>query len=115
MRVKKTALIICQNGKEFWVTQKKFWNMVREGMVIQTGDYPLTGKFRGREEHLLVMINIRSLIRRLRFIRARFCTHVGSAGSSVKPDPHRVRQQQNVTARAETLKDSARAVTLFLS
>jgi hypothetical protein len=56
MRVKKTALIVCQNGKEFWVTQKKFWNMVREGMVIQTGDYPLTGKFRGREEHLLVMI-----------------------------------------------------------
>ena len=56
MRVKKTALIVCRNGKEYWVTQKKFWNLVREGMVIQTGDYPLKGQFRGSDEHLLVMI-----------------------------------------------------------
>jgi hypothetical protein len=56
MRVKKTALIVCQNGKEYWVTQKKFWGMVREGVVIQTGDYPLRGQFRGREDQLLIMI-----------------------------------------------------------
>ena len=56
MRVKKTALIVCQNGKEYWVTQKKFWGMVREGVVNQTGDYPLRGQFRGREDQLLIMI-----------------------------------------------------------
>lgn len=56
MRVKKTALIVCQSGKEYWVPQKKFWNLVREGVVIQTGNYPLKGQFRGREDQLLIMI-----------------------------------------------------------
>jgi hypothetical protein len=56
MKVKKTALIVCQNGKEYWVTQKKFWNLVRDGVVIQTGDYPLKGNFRGRDDQLLIMI-----------------------------------------------------------
>ncbi len=56
MKVKKTALIVCQNGKEYWVTQKKFWTMIREGVVVQTGDYPLKGTFRGRDDQLLIMI-----------------------------------------------------------
>jgi hypothetical protein len=56
MQVKKTALIICGNGKQYWITQKKFWNLVREGMVIQTDNHPLTGRFRGREEHLLITL-----------------------------------------------------------
>lgn len=30
--------------------------MVREGVVNQTGDYPLTGRFRGRDDQLLIMI-----------------------------------------------------------
>jgi len=57
MRVKKTALIICNNGKEYWITQKQFWNMVREGVVVQTGDQPLTGRFRGRDDQLLITLN----------------------------------------------------------
>jgi hypothetical protein len=56
MRVKKTALIVCNNGKEYWITQKQFWNMVREGVVVQTGDQPLTGRFRGRDDQLLITI-----------------------------------------------------------
>ena len=31
--------------------------MVREGVVNQTSDYPLTGRFRGRDDQLLVLIN----------------------------------------------------------
>lgn len=31
--------------------------MVREGVVNQTDDYPLTGRFRGRDDQLLVLIN----------------------------------------------------------
>ena len=46
MKVKKTALIISNNEKQYWITQKQFWNMVREGVVVQTGDFPLTGRFR---------------------------------------------------------------------
>ncbi|HZS07816.1 MAG TPA: hypothetical protein VFD58_23480 [Blastocatellia bacterium] len=57
MRVKKTALIVCNNAKEYWVTQKQFWSMVREGVVVQTGDQPLTGRFRGRDDQLLIMIS----------------------------------------------------------
>jgi hypothetical protein len=56
MKVKKTALIICNDGKEYWITQKQFWNMVREGVVVQTGNYPLTGRFRGRDDQLLITI-----------------------------------------------------------
>jgi hypothetical protein len=56
MKVKKTALIVCNNSKEFWITQKQFWNMVREGVVVQTGDRPLTGRFRGRDDQLLILI-----------------------------------------------------------
>ncbi len=56
MRVKKTALIVCNNGKEYWITQKQFWNMVREGVVTQTGDFPLTGRFRGRDDQLLITV-----------------------------------------------------------
>jgi len=56
MQVKKTALIVCQNGKQYWVTQKKFWNLVRDGVVVQTGNFPLTGNFRGRDDQLLIMI-----------------------------------------------------------
>ncbi|MBK9706885.1 MAG: hypothetical protein IPO77_07770 [Acidobacteria bacterium] len=57
MKVKKTALIVCNNGKNYWITQKQFWNMVREGVVVQTGDSPLTGKFRGRDDQLLITLN----------------------------------------------------------
>jgi len=56
MAIKKTARIICNNDKEFWLTQKQFWNMVREGVVIQTGNQPLTGQFRGRDDQLVIMV-----------------------------------------------------------
>lgn len=56
MKVKKTALIICNDDKEYWITQKQFWNMVREGVVVQTGNHPLTGRFRGRDDQLLITI-----------------------------------------------------------
>jgi hypothetical protein len=57
MGIKKTALIVCNNEKEYWVTQKQFWGLVREGVVVQTGDQPLRGKFRGRDDQLLIMIS----------------------------------------------------------
>ncbi|MFN0119645.1 MAG: hypothetical protein ACKV2V_04010 [Blastocatellia bacterium] len=57
MQTKKNALIVCNNLKEYWVSQKQFWGMVREGVVVQTGDQPLRGKFRGRDDQLLILIN----------------------------------------------------------
>lgn len=56
MAIKKNAKIICNNEKEFWITQKEFWRFVREGVVTQTGNFPLTGRFRGRDDQLLIMI-----------------------------------------------------------
>jgi hypothetical protein len=56
MKVKKTALIVCNNEKQYWITQKQFWSMVREGVVVQTGNFPLTGRFRGRDGQLLITI-----------------------------------------------------------
>jgi hypothetical protein len=53
---KKTARIVCLNENEFWTTQKQFWKWVREGLVDVTGQNPLTGRFGGRREKLLVMV-----------------------------------------------------------
>lgn len=56
MNRKKTAKIVCANDSEFWVTQKQFWIWVREGLVDITAQSPLTGRFAGKREKLLVMI-----------------------------------------------------------
>ena len=56
MKAKKTARIVCANENEFWTTQKQFWTWVREGLVDVTGQNPLTGRFAGKREKLLVMI-----------------------------------------------------------
>jgi hypothetical protein len=53
---KKNARIVCVNDNEFWTTQKQFWIWVREGLVDVTGQSPLTGRFGGRREKLLVMV-----------------------------------------------------------
>jgi hypothetical protein len=53
---KKNARIVCANDNEFWTTQKQFWLWVREGLVDVTGQHPLTGRFGGRREKLLVMV-----------------------------------------------------------
>ena len=56
VKAKKTARIVCANENEFWTTQKQFWLWVREGLVDVTGQKPLTGRFGGKREKLLVMI-----------------------------------------------------------
>ena len=54
---KKTALVMCRDRKEFWTTQKQFWQWVREGVVTKTGDNPLTGAFRRDHEELMVLVS----------------------------------------------------------
>ena len=56
-RKKKTALVVCRNRKEFWTTQTQFWQWVREGVVMKTGDQPLTGLFRREHEELMVLLS----------------------------------------------------------
>src|SRR5262247_358564 len=56
-RKKKTALVICRDQKQFWTTQTQFWQWVREGVVMKTGEQPLTGLFRREHEELLVLLS----------------------------------------------------------
>jgi hypothetical protein len=56
-RKKKTALVVCRDRKQFWTTQTQFWQWVREGVVMKTGDQPLTGSFRRDHEELLVLLS----------------------------------------------------------
>lgn len=44
-RKKKNALVIFNDGKEFWTTQNQFWQWVREKMIVKAGDNPLRGNF----------------------------------------------------------------------
>ncbi len=54
---KKTALVICRDRKEFWTTQKQFWQWAREGVIDKTGDQPLTGAFRREHDELMVLVS----------------------------------------------------------
>ena len=54
---KRTALVICRDRKQFWTTQTQFWQWVREGVVVKTQDYPLTGAFLREHEELMVILS----------------------------------------------------------
>jgi hypothetical protein len=54
---KKTALVICRDRKQFWTTQKQFWQWTREGVVMKTHDNPLTGSFLREHEELMVTLS----------------------------------------------------------
>ena len=54
---KRTALIVCRDRKQFWTTQKQFWQWVREGVIVKTGEQPLTGEFQREHEELLVVLS----------------------------------------------------------
>lgn len=53
---KNSALVVCQNEKRFWTTQKQFWQWVRDGLVVKTTDYPLTGFFKRENEEKLIVV-----------------------------------------------------------
>ena len=52
---RKTALIRCRNGKQYWTTQTQFWQWVREGAVVKREDHPLCGEFVREHEELMVV------------------------------------------------------------
>jgi len=56
-RKKKTALVICRDRKQYWTTQTQFWQWVREGIVVKTGEQPLTGMFKREHQELLVLLS----------------------------------------------------------
>ena len=56
-RKRKTAVVVCRDRKQFWTTQAQFWQWVREGVVVRTGDHPLTGAFAREHEELMVLVS----------------------------------------------------------
>jgi hypothetical protein len=54
---RRTALVVCRGGKEFWTTQAQFWQWVRDGVVVKTGDKPLSGDFVREAEELNVVLS----------------------------------------------------------
>jgi len=54
---RKNALVVCRDRKQFWTTQKQFWQWVREGVVVKTGDSPLAGLIVRDNEELLVLLS----------------------------------------------------------
>lgn len=53
---KRTAMVVCRDGRSFWTTQAQFWQWVREGVVAKTGDKPLEGAFLREAEELNVIL-----------------------------------------------------------
>jgi hypothetical protein len=54
---KRTALVVCRDGKQFWTTQAQFWQWVRDGVIVQTADSPVTGTFLREHEESLVWLS----------------------------------------------------------
>ena len=54
---KKTALVVCRTRKQFWTTQAQFWQWVRNGVVVKTGDSPLTGAFQREHEESMILLS----------------------------------------------------------
>jgi hypothetical protein len=54
---KRTARVICRDGKEFWTTQSQFWQWIRDGVVNQTDDHPATGILIRENEEYMVLFN----------------------------------------------------------
>jgi hypothetical protein len=54
---KRTARVICRDGKEFWTTQAQFWQWIRDGVVNQTDDHPATGIFIRQNEEYMVLFD----------------------------------------------------------
>ena len=54
---RKNALVMSRDRKRFWTTQKQFWQWVREGVVVKTGDAPLAGLLVREDEELLVVLS----------------------------------------------------------
>jgi hypothetical protein len=57
IKKKKTALVVCRDRREFWTTQKQFWQWIREGVIVKTSDQPLTGAFLREYEELMVLVS----------------------------------------------------------
>ncbi len=54
---KRTALVVCRSGREYWTTQTEFWQWVRDRVVVKTQDNPLTGVFSREDEELMILLN----------------------------------------------------------
>ncbi len=53
---KRNALVVCRDGRQFWTTQKQFWQWAREGVLRKTGEAPLRGEFAREHEELAVVM-----------------------------------------------------------
>ncbi len=53
---RRTAQVVCRDGKSFWTTQAQFWQWVRDGVVVKTADRPLAGSFVNEDEELNVVV-----------------------------------------------------------
>jgi hypothetical protein len=56
-RNRKSALVLCRDQKQFWTTQKQFWQWIREGVVVKITDKPLSGAFLREHEELMVLLS----------------------------------------------------------
>ena len=54
---KRTPLVLCHNGKQFWTTQAEFWQWVSDCVLVKTQDQPLTGVIRREDEELKITKN----------------------------------------------------------
>ena len=81
-KAKRTALVVCRDRKSFWTTQAQFWQWVRDGVVIKTGDKPLAGRFVERDVELDVVLGntVLNLSRPNHLREALLSRRVGLAG-----------------------------------
>ena len=55
-KARRAALVVCHDHKQFWTSSAQFWQWVRDGVIIKTGDKPLAGQFVHEAEELSIIL-----------------------------------------------------------
>ncbi|HEX6124135.1 MAG TPA: hypothetical protein VFZ23_02060 [Pyrinomonadaceae bacterium] len=55
-RKKNNALVLCHDGRQYWTTQKQFWQWLRDRVIVKEGDFPLRGRFIDSQQEKMVVI-----------------------------------------------------------
>lgn len=55
-RKKNNAMVLCSDGKQYWTTQKQFWQWFRDRVITKEGDFPLRGRFVDAHHEQMVII-----------------------------------------------------------
>jgi hypothetical protein len=57
VKKKKKSARVVGRGRDYWTTAAEFWTWQKQGLIVKTGDNPLTGSWVDNTPRRLVLID----------------------------------------------------------